>query len=68
MAGDRRAIEVAARDLTERAVAAARVLTRAGQAIDDHQLVRAAAPLAAAATLFACDVAVRSRLTGAADG
>jgi len=67
MAGDRRAIEVAARDLTERAVAAARVLTRAGQAIED-QLVRAAAPLAAAATLFACDVAVRSRLTGAADG
>ena len=39
MAGDRRAIETAARDLTDRAVAAARVLTRAGQAIDDHQVV-----------------------------
>jgi (2S)-methylsuccinyl-CoA dehydrogenase len=36
---DRRAIETAARALSERAVAAARTLTRDGRAIDEHQVV-----------------------------
>jgi (2S)-methylsuccinyl-CoA dehydrogenase len=36
---DRSVIEVAARGLAERAVAAARVLTRDGHAIDEHQVV-----------------------------
>jgi len=36
---DRRVIEVAARGLAERAVAAARALTRDGHAADDHQVV-----------------------------
>src|SRR3954471_3179407 len=36
---DRRVIEVAASGLAERAVAAARELTRDGRAIDEHQVV-----------------------------
>src|SRR3954462_15608240 len=36
---DRRAIDAAAGALAERAVAAARALTRDGHAIDDHQVV-----------------------------
>lgn len=39
MAPDRRLIETAAGALAERAVAAARALTRDGHAIDDHQVV-----------------------------
>src|ERR1044071_3876588 len=39
MPDDRHVIEVAARGLAERAVAAARVLTRDGHAIDEHQVV-----------------------------
>jgi len=38
-AGDRQAIAAAAGALADRAVAAARALTRDGQAIDDHQVV-----------------------------
>jgi (2S)-methylsuccinyl-CoA dehydrogenase len=39
MASDRRMIEIAASALAERAVVAARALTRDGHAIDDHQVV-----------------------------
>ena len=39
MPDDRHVIEVAARGLAERAVAAARGLTRDGHAIDEHQVV-----------------------------
>jgi len=39
MASDRRVIEIAASALAERAVVAARALTRDGHAIDDHQVV-----------------------------